>query len=398
MAGESSKVEGVGSEISVERKTAVPQEKIDDLQSPSLTKPKNDGAVDAASGNSNHHVEHQPFDTRQTIGDGMHAVSDIINEHIIAARYATFATVVLLGAVGIARTPLFHRYKSASEIPAEFFAKRKTLHGRIIHVLREEGGSSAAPKSANASGNVEKPVICLVRHLSPIGRLLSKTAFDFSLSNSPTVRLVGSIEESRDLLRVEIAGIKAPPLYRSAGGYEQPAEWLNRLAANRTSVACTLMARRIDKSLEESNRNNASNRRGSKPTVADFDAGDQHLQSRAICQVKYRPRMFSIFRQDLASTLVASGRANVLSSGMHAEDLSTAIIDGDNDLKTLQAAAEYLENLASSEFEAVKNKRGMWSDQLVRQQHPELVEEAEFEQTASTGKKLWRWIRERAGL
>ena len=358
--------------------------------------------TDAASANSKQHIEsNQAFDARRTIGDGMHAVSNIINEHIIAARYVTFATVALLGAVGIARTPLFHRYKSISEIPKEFFAKRKTLHGRIIHIFQEESGSNTRTASApsNASGNAEAPVICLVRHLSPVGRLLSKTAFNFSLSNSPAVRLGGAVEKSsRDLLKVEIAGIKAPTFYRSAGGPEQPGEWLNRLAANRTSVACTLIARRIDKSLEENTNSNALSKRGYKAKGDNFDAGDQHLQNRAICQVKYRPRMFSVFRQDLASTLIASGRANVLSSGMCAEDLSTAIIDGDKDIKTLQADAKYLENLASSEFEAVKELRGMWSDQLVRQHHPELVEEAEFEQTASTGKKLWRWLRERVGV
>ena len=355
----------------------------------------------AASANSKHHIEtNQAFDARRTIGDGMHAVSNIINEHIIAARYVTFASVALLGAIGIARTPLFHRYKSISEIPKEFFAKRKTLHGRIIHIFQEESGSNTrtASSPSNVSGNAEAPVICLVRHLSPVGRLLSKTAFDFSLSNSPAVRLGGAAEKSRDLLKIEIAGIKAPTFYRSAGGSEQPGEWLNRLAANRTSVACTLIGRRIDKSPEENTNSNALSKRGYKAEGDNFDAGDQHLQNRAICQVKYRPRMFSVFRQDLASTLIASGRANVLSSGMCAEDLSTAIIDGDKDIKTLQADAKYLENLASSEFEAVIERRGMWSDQLVRQHHPELVEEAEFEQTASTGKKLWRWLRERVGF
>jgi len=83
---------------------------------------------------------------------------------------------------------------------------------------------------------------------------------------------------------------------------------------------------------------------------------------------------------------------------MHAGDPSMTIIDGDDDIKTLQADAKYAENLAESEFEAVKEKRGMWRDQLVRQQHPELVEEADFEQTASRGQKIWRWIRERAGF
>ena len=350
------------------------------------------------SDKNNSHVP-QALDIRQEVGGGMHTISDFINEHIIAARYATFATVVLLGAVGMSRTPLFHRSKSVSEIPAEFFAKRRTLHGRIIHVLKEENGGNAASKSASEADLIEKPVICLVRHLSPVGRLLSKTAFDFSLSNSPAVRLGGRIEESRDLLKVEIAGIKDPPFYRSAGGYEQPGEWLNRLAANRTPVACTLMARRVDKSLERrSSMGRNSNERASTTGTDSFDIDDQRLQSRAICQVKYRPRMFSIFRQDLASSLVASGRANVLSSGVHADDPSMTIIDGDSDLKTLHADAKYLENLASSEFEAVKERRGMWSDQLVRKQHPELVEEADFEQTASRGKKIWRWIRERAGF
>ena len=341
------------------------------------------------------------FDIRRTIGSGMHAVSDLINDHIIAARYATFATVVLLGAVGMSHTPLFHRYKTVSEIPADFFAKRKTLHGRIIHVLQEESGNGAASKSATDAGTAEKPVICLVRHLSPVGRLLSKTAFDFSLSNSPAVRLGGRIEESRDLLKIEIAGVKAPPFYRGAGGYEEPGEWLNRLATNRTSVACTLMARRVDKSLEKRSNihvGKTSHERRSKATNDNFGADDQHSQSRAICQVRYRPRMFSIFRQDLATSLVSSGRANVLSAGMHAGDPSMTIIDGDDDIKTLQADAKYAENLAESEFEAVKEKRGMWRDQLVRQQHPELVEEADFEQTASRGQKIWRWIRERAGF
>ena len=360
----------------------------------------NDTTTNAAA--ASNHADNQTFDIRQAVGGGMHAVSDLINEHIIAARYATFATVVLLGAVGMSRTPLFHRFKSVSEIPAEFFAERRTLHGRVIHVVQEgSGGTTAASMSKTEASMAEKPVVCLIRHLSPVGRLLSKTAFDFSLSNSPSVRLGGRIEESRDLLKVEIAGIKSPPFYRIAGGYEQPGEWLNRLAANRTPVACTLMARRVDKSLVREgtgSRSRASNERASKTATSDsFDAEDHHLQSRAICQVRYRPRMFSIFRQDLATSLVASGRATVLSSGVHADDPSMTIIDGDNDLKTLQADATYLENLASSEFEAVKERRGMWNDQLVRQQHPELVEEAE-EQTASRGMKVWRWIRERAGF
>ena len=175
---------------------------------------------------------------------------------------------------------------------------------------------------------------------------------------------------------------------------EQPGEWLNRLAANRTPVACTLMARRVDKATSN-NTNAKSTKRGAKGNT--FESGDSHINERAICQVRYRPRMFSLFRQDLASTLVASGRVSVL-SGMHVDESSISVIDGSTDLKNLEEDAKYLERLGSDEFEAVKQNRGMWNDPIVRNERPDLVEEAEFEQTASAGKKLWRWIRERIGM
>mmetsp|Transcript_18879 Transcript_18879/g.40836 ORF Transcript_18879/g.40836 Transcript_18879/m.40836 type:complete len:398 (-) Transcript_18879:390-1583(-) len=344
----------------------------------------------------------EPFDIRQAVGQVTHRFSDLINENIIVARYATMATVLLLGTYGVSKTPFFFRYKSVSDIPAEYFTKRRALHGRIVHVLENNADSTAAASLAaskntgiqNTSNVAEKPVICLVRHLSPVGRLLSKSAFDFSLSNSPSVRLGGRIEDSRDLLKIEIAGIKAPPFYRSAAGMEQPGEWLNRLAANRTPVACTLMARRVDNATSGVT-NVATAKRGAKGDT--FEIGESHVNERAICQVRYRPTMFSLFRQDLASTLVASGRASLL-SGIHVDESSTSVIDGSTDLKNLQDDAKYLERLGADEFEAVKQNRGMWNDPIVRNERPDLVEEAEFEQTASAGKKLWRWIRERIGL
>lgn len=54
---------------------------------------------------------------RQVVGRGMHYVSDVINENIVAARYATMASIVLLSAYGIASTPLFYRFKTVKDIP-----------------------------------------------------------------------------------------------------------------------------------------------------------------------------------------------------------------------------------------------------------------------------------------
>ena len=54
---------------------------------------------------------------RQVVGRGMHHVSDVINENIAAARYATIASILLLSAYGVASTPLFYRFKTVKDIP-----------------------------------------------------------------------------------------------------------------------------------------------------------------------------------------------------------------------------------------------------------------------------------------
>ena len=191
----------------------------------SLGKPKDLGhapLTESAIKNARTNDSEPLFDIRQAVGEATHKVSDMINENIIFARYATVATVLLLGTYGVSKTPFFFRYKSVSDIPSECFAKRKVLHGRIVHVLENRGerpaamagGALASNNIAQSTSNVEKPVICLVRHLSPVGRLLSRSAFDFSLSNSPSVRLGGRIEDSRDLLKVEIGKLSCFISYR----------------------------------------------------------------------------------------------------------------------------------------------------------------------------------------
>jgi len=55
------------------------------------------------------------------------------------------------------------------------------------------------------AGDVEKPVVCLVRHLSPVGRLLNRSAFNFIMKSHPTTGLErDSQEDAHELLKVEI--------------------------------------------------------------------------------------------------------------------------------------------------------------------------------------------------
>jgi hypothetical protein len=65
---------------------------------------------------------------RQAVGIAMDSVSDAINDNIVAARYATFASVALLSAYGLANTPLFFRFKTVSEIPGTLRFGYHNLH------------------------------------------------------------------------------------------------------------------------------------------------------------------------------------------------------------------------------------------------------------------------------
>lgn len=65
----------------------------------------------SASGSSSHES------WRHVVGRGMNSLSDVINEHVAVARYATIASIVLLSAFGLVNTPLFYRFKTVKDIP-----------------------------------------------------------------------------------------------------------------------------------------------------------------------------------------------------------------------------------------------------------------------------------------
>jgi hypothetical protein len=55
------------------------------------------------------------------------------------------------------------------------------------------------------AGDAEKPIICMVRHLSPTGRLLSRSAFDFLMKTNPSAAAGKILEENtNELLQIEI--------------------------------------------------------------------------------------------------------------------------------------------------------------------------------------------------
>ncbi len=144
---------------------------------------------------------------------------------------------------------------------------------------------------------------------------------------------------------------------------------------NRTPITCTLLSRRkIGK-------------------ITDNPIIDVEREQSAIGCIRYRPKK-AFFRQDLATSLLRNGRAG-LASGIHIHIENMPTIDGSTKIGDIDKDVKYLDNLSSNEFEAVKDRKGIWSIDSIRNERPDLVEEAEFEINAGLLRKLWRRITQR---
>lgn len=332
---------------------------------------------------------------RHLIGNSINTITGAINDNIIIARYTTIAAISLLTVYGISKTPIFFRYKNVCDVPSSLFANRRTIHGRIIHVVESDVASFA---HESGSGTREEPIVCLVRQLSPMARLLNRSSFNFMVGMNPSSQLNGrdksQLQHSKDLLKVEIAGIKAPPFYNGVN------EWLNGLALSRAPVSCTLLSRRIlkpvlkeDGKLQQQQQQQHQHGHPQKMNTKqdNYNVLDPDIEQVAIAKVSYRPGI-SLFRKDLASSLLSFGRANI-ASGIRVDIPSMPTIDGSTQLFDIEADVKYLEDLGKCEFEAVKASKGMWGISGIRNSRQDLVEEADFEVNAGFWKKIWRRIR-----
>jgi hypothetical protein len=157
--------------------------------------PPEQSTVEVDNTQNNNLSEHGPLEVRRAVGTGMEKFTKVVNDNLIAARYGIFAGVTLLTVYGLSQTPLFFRYRTIADVPTPFFTARRRLHGRIIGVDTVERGD----------------IRILVRHLSPMGRILPKSWFDFLVKFSPHATRIGSViatgrpeENSRDLLKIRI--------------------------------------------------------------------------------------------------------------------------------------------------------------------------------------------------
>lgn len=221
----------------------------------------------------------------------------------------------------------------------------------------------------------------------------------------------GKAEESnKELLRLQVAGVLSPPLSRDS--YD-PDQFLQRLAEKRMLVSCQLLGRRVavpEERDEEFDQSSSDIHGGLNSGISDdltnqsTDVDDCQV---AICRLTYRPH-WQLFTTDLAEELVKVGKAHAASNILNhshssqrsksgdkvlADAFKTTITDTSQRIQDIRNDVKYLDRLEKFEFEAAQKSQGMWSVPEIRQIKKDIVEEADFQASASPLHKIWRMIR-----
>jgi len=402
-------------------------------RSSSIDKVSND--LDTVSSNKNTNTT---LTFRQQFGKQLSNITDLINDNLIVVRYATFSTVLLLGAYGIANTPLFYRHKRVLDIPISAFTKRKYLHGRIVGIAERSNGivgrSSSSTSSSSSNNGVasllssslqrdeissdsrrdresnnatdsdtqqivqQHPIVLLFRHSSPMERLLSKSAMERLLKvtgqSTTTGLLYSSANPNRNLLPIEVAGILSPPFTQSSSilstsltGSSSSNKFplIDELIQQKTKISIQLLAQRV---AAESNQNK-------KKEEGDRHIDDDRIQNTAICHLLYKqPKQYFWQTTNAGLKMVQKGEAwtsGIVVPLSNIEDdnssnkentkanESTTIIDYHPTVKQLQDDTNYISHLEKAEYNAWQSKIGMWSSKHTREIRKEFIEYEEEE-------------------
>jgi len=361
---------------------------------------------------------------RSQIGTHLSTLTDVVNDNLIIIRYATFSTVFLLGAYGVANTPLFYRYKNLNDIASKVFTKRQRIHGRIVGVypnvdsenvanLRRQSSkymndaaattsSSAMNSSTQLRQQQQKPITILFRHSSPIERLLTQSAMEKIMqftsasgkSSSPSGLLYSSSNPYRNLLSIEIAGVVSPPTIsannsassilsatltkgsspsRSTSSSQVP-EVLQSLIETKARVSLQMLALR-----------KASSTNGKEKHTTSSSMIDENNSHSAICHLSYRKPKQWFSTTNLGLELVQRGQALVNQDGLviptsdnNDTTATFTLIDFNPTVKQLQQDSTFISQLEEAEFAAFKSKEGVWSSSQMRELRKEYVEEEEY--------------------
>jgi hypothetical protein len=328
---------------------------------------------------------------RHVLGSGTSTLSSLVNEHLSAARLAAMVSIGLLAAYGVLHSPLFFRYSTVADLPRRFFTRRKNIPCRLVNVECYQPN---------------KPIILLLRHLSPFERLVflkssSNTSKSMFYSWFATTH---AKDNPSQLLRVELAGVQAPPVPVD--------DWLEQFVQQKPIVQCECFGRRvaIEPEYDDTTAISTVLRRKRPIPKDDWMVLNEASASRrgpnqiAVCRIHFRNKFLQLFPNDLAETVVKNGRACLRQGGsLYARDndkdnylehdTCDTLVDVSDSVDYLRKDAEYSTNLSSAEFEAARGFHGIWSNPDYRESRADVTAEIDFQTTASVWKKLWRYIR-----
>ena len=377
---------------------------------------------------------------RQQVGRHLCNASDVVNDNLIVARYATASTVLLLGAYGIAHTPLFYRYTNVLDMPSKMFHDRKWLHGRIVGLVERQSAPAASgargesprtashwsPRSESRSSGLEqsatgmasfvpssfqrtagvegrsgleshtsecpseqRPIEVFFRHSSPMERLLTPSAMDKVVSltgNAPSRWLPHSSGSNprRNMIPIEIAGVVGPPSTSSVASNATTGDsltgqfpLLDQLVRQRTKVKVQLLAL----GREEGNVNQ------SKYEVRNFPS-DNDAQSTAVCHLHYRQP-----GQWLATTNVGLQMAENGQAWLGVGDPRAIAKHAKPTARQLRSDASFLARLGEAERAAWTSREGMWSSERARASLRREYAEEEEETRRRWSTVAWSWVR-----
>jgi len=371
--------------------------------------------------------ESSPGIIRKSLGRALSTFSDTVNSNLIIIRYGTLGSIVLLGAYGIANTPLFYRYKTLWHIPESMW-RRRWLHGRIVGILQRKSSSQvmynqgrhlsslsstslkndvinstelskteelkqSQQNTHNTGTEKTEPVVILFRHSSPMERLLTQNAMDklLSLTGKSSRRMLYSTANyHHNLLSIELVGISyppsSPPLRLSSEGL------LQKLADDKTRVSIQLLA------------HNASIR-----SVHSHERTPEGDEGTALCHVTYRKPNQWLRTTNLSLELVTSGQAVISSSLVPEFDKTNntkkidknqrTLINFNPTPKQLHQDTAFMSQLEEAEYSAWKSRTGIWSLDRMRDLKPEYEEEDKYVSSLwstriwNVLKMGWGWIR-----
>jgi hypothetical protein len=363
---------------------------------------------------------------RKQIGTHLSTLTDVVNDNLIIIRYATFSTVFLLGAYGVANTPLFYRYKNLNGIASKVFTKRQRIHGRIVGVYPNVESSgrqlftstssqsskywtdATATTSSSAMNSTQqqqqqKPITILFRHSSPIERLLTQSAMEKILqftsasgkSSSPSGLLYSSSNPHRNLLPIELAGIVSPPTIATNNSASSVLSATLTKGSSPSSSPISSQVPEVLQSLIEK-KARVSLQMLALRTISDTNGKDKYAPSSmmdennnmhsAICHLSYRKPNQWFSTTNLGLELVQKGQALVNQDGLvipnetsdNNNTASFTLIDFNPTVKQLQQDSTFISQLEEAEFAAWKSKEGVWSSSQMRELRKEYVEEEEY--------------------